>query len=204
MAIRTLFVDLGDVVVNYDNQQTFQRLGKLSGRSPEFVQKCLDGGGNLWHRFEVGLLDPREFYLLALAELGTIIGHDEFWDAYGNIFQANLEMCDVLLAARSGGVELITASNIDLMRFLYVKQTGALQCFERFGLSYEMKTRKPDPAFFEKLLGLTGSRKEECLFVDDRAENVEAAAAFGLTAVRYDQLQHDTFCRALRGFGVLP
>lgn len=41
---------------------------------------------------------------------------------------------------------------------------------------------KPDPAVYELLVARTGHRLDELVFVDDRADNVEAAAACGLTA----------------------
>lgn len=45
--------------------------------------------------------------------------------------------------------------------------------------------RKPEPGFYEAVLARLGLAAEQVLFVDDRRTNVEAAAAVGLTAHRF-------------------
>jgi len=44
---------------------------------------------------------------------------------------------------------------------------------------------KPEAAIFQACLKVVGSKPEECLFIDDRADNVEAAQALGMRAVRF-------------------
>lgn len=51
--------------------------------------------------------------------------------------------------------------------------------------SCHLGARKPDPDFFERLLGRLGCAPEHTLFIDDRAANVEAARAVGLRAHRF-------------------
>ena len=58
--------------------------------------------------------------------------------------------------------------------------------FDRFGqivVSGEEKLAKPDPAIYELLVARTGHPLSELVFVDDRADNVEAAAACGMDAL---------------------
>ncbi len=53
---------------------------------------------------------------------------------------------------------------------------------------------KPDPAIFEHALAVLDAKPDEVTFVDDRPENVEAAARVGLRAVHFtgvDQLRAD-------------
>ncbi len=45
--------------------------------------------------------------------------------------------------------------------------------------------RKPDPAMYRRALDVLGSAPSRMLFIDDRQENVEGAAAAGMTAVRF-------------------
>ena len=48
-----------------------------------------------------------------------------------------------------------------------------------------MGIRKPDPAIYRHALGILGTPADRCLFIDDRLENVAAAAAVGMKAVRF-------------------
>jgi putative hydrolase of the HAD superfamily len=51
--------------------------------------------------------------------------------------------------------------------------------------SAELGVAKPDPEVFTRVCGALGLAPEQCLFVDDSAEHVAAAAAVGLTVHRY-------------------
>jgi putative hydrolase of the HAD superfamily len=75
--------------------------------------------------------------------------------------------------------------------------------FARFGLrnyvdvtlsSCYVGLRKPEPAIYRRALDILGRPPERILFIDDRQENVAAAAAAGIRAIRFEgdeQLQQD-------------
>ena len=52
-------------------------------------------------------------------------------------------------------------------------------------MSYELGLAKPYAEAFNKVLELEGRRPEECIFIDDRAENTAAAAALGIRTVTF-------------------
>jgi putative hydrolase of the HAD superfamily len=45
--------------------------------------------------------------------------------------------------------------------------------------------RKPDPAIYRRALDVLGSVPERTLFIDDRQENVDGAAAARMKAIRF-------------------
>ena len=57
--------------------------------------------------------------------------------------------------------------------------------FEYTFTSCYMGLRKPDPRIYLRSLGILGDRPERSLFIDDRLENVAAAAAVGMKAIRF-------------------
>jgi putative hydrolase of the HAD superfamily len=65
---------------------------------------------------------------------------------------------------------------------------GRLPLASHFGhllFSCELKLAKPDPECFAHALARLGAGAEEVIFIDDRAENVIAAAALGLRSVHF-------------------
>ena len=53
---------------------------------------------------------------------------------------------------------------------------------------------KPDPEFFHYILKSLNAPASECIFIDDRAENVAAALSVGITSLRFisvGQLEED-------------
>jgi len=59
-----------------------------------------------------------------------------------------------------------------------------LRYLDRCFLSYEMGLLKPDSAFFHYILRSLQIGPTDCVFIDDRPENVDSARALGITALR--------------------
>ncbi|MDR0979599.1 MAG: HAD-IA family hydrolase [Candidatus Nomurabacteria bacterium] len=57
--------------------------------------------------------------------------------------------------------------------------------FDVIVLSYEIKKAKPDAGAFEATLEKLGLDANECIFVDDKAKNVETAENLGMAGVVY-------------------
>jgi putative hydrolase of the HAD superfamily len=57
--------------------------------------------------------------------------------------------------------------------------------FRHLMFSCELKSAKPDPECYRAALARIGARADEVIFVDDRGENVAAAAALGLRPVQF-------------------
>lgn len=56
-------------------------------------------------------------------------------------------------------------------------------------VSGEVKLIKPDPAIYKTLLEKYGLKASECVFIDDRIENVEAARELGFSAIHFTNLK---------------
>ena len=66
-------------------------------------------------------------------------------------------------------------------------------------LSWREKMAKPDPAIYRLLMDRYGLRAEECVYIDDREENVAAAEALGMCGIVFqNQPQADRAIRQVR------
>lgn len=66
--------------------------------------------------------------------------------------------------------------------------------------SCEVKVNKPDPRIYQALLDKYRLRADECIFIDDRAENLLPASALGFGI--YEMHGVGTLLRSLPTFGV--
>ena len=57
--------------------------------------------------------------------------------------------------------------------------------FDLILISGEIKIRKPDKEIFQKFIDTSQSIPEECVFVDDRLENLKTAAELGMHPIRF-------------------
>jgi len=73
-------------------------------------------------------------------------------------------------------------------------------CFEDIVVSGDEKLMKPDPAIYHLALNRFDRKPEQCLFIDDRLENVAAATDLGIAGHVFETagaLQQDLVARGL-------
>jgi putative hydrolase of the HAD superfamily len=87
---------------------------------------------------------------------------------------------------REGGRYVMAALNNESRELneFRIERFRLREVFHLFLSSCYTGRRKPDPEAFRYALSLTQSAPDESLLVDDRTENVEAAARLGLRTVR--------------------
>ena len=61
---------------------------------------------------------------------------------------------------------------------------GVLDGFDGGVASCEVHVNKPDPKIYRALLDKYSLKAEECVFIDDRLENVQAAFALGFAGIQ--------------------
>ena len=66
-----------------------------------------------------------------------------------------------------------------------IKRFDLRRNFAAFFSSCYVQLRKPDEAFYRLALNITGRAAEECVFIDDRATNVECAGRLGMRTIRF-------------------
>ena len=83
------------------------------------------------------------------------------------------------------GARLALLSNAPEPLATAIDQSGWSASFARRFYSCRLGLAKPDPAVYEAVLDDLGATPQSVLFIDDRAENTQAATALGLQAVRF-------------------
>ena len=104
-----------------------------------------------------------------------------------------------LIKAREQG-PIYLLSNVGALHWDLCHQTimryqgeDALNWFEKTFASFELHLLKPEAAIYRHVIQETGLRPEDILFIDDRQENLDAAAAEGfqvLLSTDHDWIDH--------------
>lgn len=86
----------------------------------------------------------------------------------------------LLRALRARGVPVFALTNFGRDSFAFARtRIDVLTEFDRAFVSGEMGVTKPDPRIYAMVEAATGLPPEALIFTDDKAENVQAAAARG-------------------------
>lgn len=187
--IRTLFFDLGNVIVSVNKKLAIQNIAQLPGMSLDLVHKI--AGSRLEIDFEKGLISINDYFTALHKEynLPCQITVDTLIDIWQDPFEPIPEVCELIPILKKQ-VKLILLSNTNDLHIRAVrKKTGILDEFDDLVLSYKVNSRKPEEAIYRTALSVSGHRPEECLFVDDLIENVEAARRIGIRSHQFTSIR---------------
>lgn len=137
-----------------------------------------------WADFECGLIDETEFVgrFWARPDSGRRVDMGAFHRVRRAGYHWMPGMEALVADARTAGLSLHVASNYPVWIEELRERFGLDARFDGVWASCHLGVRKPDPAFYERLLEKVGLPAEHCLFADDRQVNVDAAVALGMRA----------------------
>jgi putative hydrolase of the HAD superfamily len=186
--IRAVIVDLGGVLTMPPSREALARLQMISGfgDADRFLSSwqrhrlSYDLGevsaDEFWRR--VGSEGERDFDVSVLAQLRS--EDAACWAVPNTALVAWLE------ALRIAGLRVALLSNIPREQWAALKDGLTwLSLCDVVVLSYELGLAKPNPEVYRRCLEQLSLTAAEVLFVDDRPDNVAAAAALGINAVLF-------------------
>ena len=178
--INTIIFDFGDIFINLEKDKALEEFEKLGLRGPN--AELLEAN----EMFERGQIKENQFLetfqkFLSNADIEEI---RSAWNAViGEFPLYRLEFLQLL----STKYRLFLLTNTDQIHISkFEENVGAsffsdfYQCFEKVYYSFEMGMRKPDPQIFSYILNKHDLSPKRTLFIDDKKENTDAAAALGI------------------------
>ncbi|MGO7902469.1 HAD family hydrolase [Rhizobium ruizarguesonis] len=108
----------------------------------------------------------------------------DYW--FENDSRLDRNLLEELAALRQSGITLLLATNQEHRRARYLmEQIGLNAHFDDIIYSAALGHSKPSPDFFRMATERAGVLPGEIAFIDDMAENIEAARQFGWTAAQW-------------------
>ena len=190
---KIIIFDLGGVLVHLDWDQVCGALETLSTLGTGAVRAEVVNGPIVSDSMR-GNIGPQEFQQRLCDRLEIEISYEAFVEIWNGLLRPNQEIVPLVEGLKPGH-KLVLASNTDAIHFSYsFEHCPVLHQFDRHFLSYEMGLLKPETAFFDHVLKALNAAPGDCVFIDDRSDNVEAARGVGITSFRFEgveQLQRD-------------
>jgi putative hydrolase of the HAD superfamily len=198
--IKAIIFDLGGVIVPLDFPRAYQALEALGACAAKEIPTRIAATG-LVPRFETGKVEPEEFARQMCESLSLTLSFDTFCDLWAKIFPPHTLIPEDFLKALRQNYRLLLLSNTNAIHFGFIlKNYPLLRHLNHFVLSYEIGVMKPEPEIYQAAIARSECKPEECFFVDDVLDNVEAARREGMDAERFvsfEQLQRDLRARAI-------
>ncbi len=198
--IKTVIFDLGKVLIPFDFARGYRQLEKLCPHAAADIPKKL-ATTDLVHRFEMGLVEPRDFVAEISRILDLSITYEQFCDIWSSIFLPDTLIPDAILKGIAARYRMLVLSNTNVIHFDMVRQRyPMLRYFHDLVLSYEVKSMKPQPEIYQAAIDRAQCRPEECFYTDDIAAYVDAARNHGIDGVQFEssaKLERDLAARGI-------
>jgi len=187
MAIDTIIFDFGGVLYKTPDIKKLLRWQKLLGIAddPEVTQLITDPSkSDLFWKVMLGKLTEEEMWSLMITRwhIPPKIGN-RFLKNVMSKRRLNKPLAKFLQTLRSKYKTAILSNAGDKTRGTMEKVFGLHALVDEIIISAEEGVAKPDRELYEIALQRLNSKAENCIFVDDLIENVNAAIAMGMNAI---------------------
>jgi len=191
--IRNIVYDVGYVLVSYTWRQDFKVFGyddagvrRLSdllfgSRDPESIRSYWE----MYDRNEVTDRQIEEYCYEHFPEdrqaLEWFFRDPSVWCVYLH------DLADTIIRMKKKGYRTYLLSNYpERLWKLHIGGAPFRDLLDGMVVSWEERTGKPDEKFYRTLLKRYSLKPEECLFLDDRKDNTQAAERLGFHTITVD------------------
>lgn len=180
---RTIFFDLGNVLIFFSHSKMCRQVAEYSGLDIKQVENVMHA---YLDPYERGHLDSQTVYDQVNALSNKKLQFDALMKAIGDIFEPNLPVISIAQDLKKRGHRLFLLSNTCDAHFSFAySQFPFLKEFDGYVLSYEVGARKPEKKIYEKALEIAGCRSKDCFYTDDILAYVEGARSIDIDAEQY-------------------
>ena len=184
--IKNVIFDFGNVLIDWNPAYLF--LPYFDGDE----DKCRFFTDNICNREWFTRMDRGEDMDKCVAELQ--ITYPQYAEAVAMFRDRWFEMCngeihgmlELILDLKSKGVGVYGLTNWPAETFAEARRRfKTLANIDKFVVSSAVKLAKPDPAIYKLLISKYDLKPEECVFIDDRKDNVDTAIRLGMSGIVY-------------------
>jgi putative hydrolase of the HAD superfamily len=203
MPIEAVIFDYGKVLSNSEDPEAQRKLIALTGLDRADFER------HYWahrHAYDLGELNGRTYWEKVASDAGVSFTPECIDDLIETDVvmwtSLNEEMLGWVICLQEAGIKTAILSNMGEDILAYMRQEfGWLAHFQHHTWSCELGICKPDPAIYVHTCEKLKVEPHNTLFLDDKPENIAAAAGVGLNAVLFDnieQLRVDLDARGLQ------
>lgn len=182
--MKHIIFDIGNVLIGYRWQDM---LIEDYGMNPEDALRLGSTVFNNpnWLRLDAGDISLQEMAEYAIQEMPDL-AEDVKW-FFGNARMMRVKRPSIwneMKVLREKGYDIYLLSNYsEELLESHIGDTEIRDLVDGGVVSFQIHEIKPEPAIYQYLLQKYNLKPEDCLFFDDREDNVEAARKLGISAI---------------------
>lgn len=184
--IKNVVLDMGNVLLDF-NPEFVMNMFCSSPEEKEIIDKELFNGPE-WKMGDRGdIKDKDRFDLVKVRVPGkyheALKNCADRWDVCMTPLDGAREFCE---SVKESGLGIYVLSNASDLFYVYFPKFLPLDFFDGVFVSSDYLMLKPDVEIYKTFLEKYGLKGDECLFIDDREDNIEGAKKAGLNTFRFE------------------
>lgn len=190
--IKNIIFDLGGVLVDWNPVDKLRRMGLPEDEVNIIAQNTAFSAE--WNEIDKGAIEKEKLFDVMLARIPEEYRKDAASFLNEGVFDAIHSFsysADWLKSLKERGLSLYLLTNYSewMFDYHYKNEFSFTDSIDGMVVSGKVKLLKPDRAIYEALMKKYGLKPEECVFFDDRAENVEGARKCGINGIVFTDFE---------------
>ena len=189
--IKTIFFDIGGVLIDIHPEKTYQYISDCVDLSPDIIEKKFPWEAH--NEYEKGYISDRDWFMAVKEALPQpcCLKESDFWKGWKLLLGEEKKTLSILQKLKSNyNIWLLSNTNskhiqdeIEINYFFPNLINGAIY-------SFEVGHRKPGEDIYKVALETAKVfAPEESLFIDDLYENIQAARNLGMNAIHFKSIE---------------
>ena len=189
--IKTIFFDIGGVLIDIHPEKTYQYISDCVDLSPDIIEKKFPWEAH--NEYEKGYISDRDWFMAVKEALPQpcCLKESDFWKGWKLLLGEEKETLSMLKKLKSNyNIWLLSNTNskhiqdeIEINYLFPNLINGAIY-------SFEVGHRKPGEDIYKVALETAKVfAPEESLFIDDLYENIQAARNLGMNAIHFQSIE---------------
>lgn len=186
MRPKNIVFDVGDVLLDYRWKEMLMDFGLSEADAIRVGRALFDDEDNLWKNYDLGTMTEEEIIQAYCKKYPGDAEAIRWFVTHGEYMHVpRPAIWKLVHELKEAGYHLYILSNYPEKLFRkHTEYADFMAEMDGIMVSYMINKAKPDAAIYEALCEKYSLVREECLFFDDREENVRGAIAVGMAAKR--------------------
>lgn len=207
MSIKNIVFDFGNVIGIYDPERILERFSLTREEKELFIKEIFEDP--LWKEADRGCSYRDVLFYERVKELPERLRSVFFssvarYDFEDSFMPQKDGIEELISELKNKGYGIYLLSNIGLGFHVLQLKRSVFRLFDGKFATCDCGLLKPEKEVYEAFFEKFSLTAQECLFVDDSAENVKAGINAGMSAFTYNALYEDISClrKSLREYGI--
>jgi len=185
--VRAIIFDIGRVLVSLDIRKAQLGLAQGLSLTPDELWSAIEKDPH-WPDWQEGRMSARDWHLNLCKRLGMSLEFEQFKNVWNSALNPEPILPDSLFEQLSKSYRLGLLSNTDPIHVAHLESTYSF--FRYFAkplriYSCEAGASKPKPLIFREALRACKVKADEAVYIDNIAENADAARALGFAGIQF-------------------